>query len=306
MASTADQSGSTETLIEESTSPADRCEPRESCISDGDRPAGGSNSDGNSHENGRSLASVEGRSKGVWSPQTIKREAKRLKLFTYPKPKEIYNYRDAVCGFRDELLDYAGYQLTMGPECYVSPADADKRGSVLSLDAGEAFFIPPGQFAFLLTEEVVRVPDNAFAFIALRSNSKFKGLVNVSGFHADPGFLGRLVFAVFNAGPGDVHLRRGEALFMIAFCDLDDETQKPRSNECNDSDHQTRLKISTEMITPLSGQIQSLAGLKDAIEDVEDEFDERLNRMERDVAIIRWAFAIIIAALAALLVRLYV
>lgn len=252
-------------------------------------------------DGGEAPAVAERSSKGIWSAQTIEREAKRLKLFTYPDPdpKIAYDHDAAECGFQKHLLDHAGYKLTMGPECYVSPADADKRGSVQPLDENEAFFIPPGQFAFLLTEEVVRVPENAFAFIALRSGSKFKGLVNVSGFHADPGFIGRLVFAVFNAGPGDVHLRRGEVLFMIAFCDLDGKTEKPRA------DASPRLHISTEIIMPLSGQIQSLAGLKDAIEDVEDELDCRLNKMERDVAIMRWAFAIIIAALAALLVRTY-
>ena len=254
------------------------------------------------NHNGKASAEAERSSKGIWSRQTIESEARRSKLFTYPDPnsKKPYKYDDAECGFREDLLDFAGYKLTMGPECYVSPAEAEKRGSVQLLEEREAFFIPPGQFAFLLTEEVVRVPNDAFAFIALRSGSKFKGLVNVSGFHADPGFLGRLVFAVFNAGPGDVHLRRGEVLFMITFCDLDNETEKPRADE------PPRLHISTEIITPLAGQIQSFAGLKDAIENVEDELDGRLNKMERDVAIIRWAFAAIIAALAALMVRIYV
>ena len=50
------------------------------------------------------------------------------------------------------------------------------------------FTIPPGQFAFLLTEEVVSVPPDALAFISIRAKTKFRGLVNVSGFHVDPGY----------------------------------------------------------------------------------------------------------------------
>jgi len=245
-------------------------------------------------------------SKGIWSSQTVAREAEKHKLFTSHEPEKPYVYEDAKCAFREDHLDYAGYKLAMGPECYVSPADADKRSSVRQLDDDEAFFIPPGQFAFLLTEEVVRVPDDAFAFIALRSTSKFRGLVNVSGFHADPGFLGRLIFAVFNAGPGDVHLRRGEALFMISFCDLDEKTDISRPNATTDKRVKPRLQISSEIIMPLSGQIQSLAGLKDKIDDVDDQLNDRLQRMERDVAIMRWAFAIILGALATLLIRIYI
>lgn len=72
---------------------------------------------------------------------------------------------------------------------------------------------PPGQFAFILAEETVRVPPSAMAFISMRATFKMKGLVNVSGFHVDPGWNGPLIFAVHNAGPGPVHLQRGLPLF---------------------------------------------------------------------------------------------
>jgi hypothetical protein len=39
------------------------------------------------------------------------------------------------------------------------------------------------------------------AFISMRTAFKFKGLVNISGFHVDPGYKGKLIFAVFNASP---------------------------------------------------------------------------------------------------------
>ncbi len=227
-------------------------------------------------------------SSGVWSRQTVRAKAASEMLFSS---------EDERSAFREDRLDHAGYKLSVGPEYYVSPADADNRGSVSPLDENEAFFIPPGQFAFLLTEEIVRVPNDAFAFIALRSKSKFKGLVNVSGFHADPGFHGRLIFAVFNAGPGDVHIRRGEVLFMIAFCDLDTETDGPRR------DGMRQLRIPMDIIMPLAGQVQSLAGLKKTIDDVEEDLDGRLTSTEREVAVLRWAVALIIGALVTLLVR---
>lgn len=137
---------------------------------------------------------------GVWSSQRI---ASRF-------PKEaIVADEHGVSDYKESRLDPAGYRLSLGGEVYVSPAKAKDKASIRTLKPHESFFIPPGQFAFLLTEEVVKVPKDAFALIALRSRSKFKGLVNVSGFHADPGYDGRLVFAVFNAGPGDVHLKPG-------------------------------------------------------------------------------------------------
>lgn len=225
---------------------------------------------------------------GVWTRQKVRLRANAENLFS----KE-----DGSSAFRDERLDHAGYKLSMGPEYYVSPADGESRNSVKTFGNDPAFFIPPGQFAFLLTEEIVRVPNDAFAFIALRSKTKFKGLVNVSGFHADPGFNGRLIFAVFNAGPGDVHIRRGEDLFMIAFCDLEDDTELPRN------DKEKQLHIPMDLILPLSGQVQSLAGLKENIDEVEEELEDRLGALEREVAILRWALALIVGGLVTLLVK---
>ena len=61
------------------------------------------------------------------------------------------------------------YTLSIGPEVYVSPIDqtADPiTVTIRKLSEGEAFTIPPGQFAFLLTEEIVSVPADALAFIS--------------------------------------------------------------------------------------------------------------------------------------------
>src|SRR5690606_791554 len=86
---------------------------------------------------------------------------------------------------------------------------------------GESFTIPPGQFAFLLTEEVVSIPDNLMGWISLRSGIKFKGLVNISGFHVDPGFKGNLIYSVFNAGPSPIPISRGDPLFKLWIAELD-------------------------------------------------------------------------------------
>jgi dCTP deaminase len=120
--------------------------------------------------------------------------------------------------FAPERVDCAAYTLSVGPEVYVSPngQTADPTMvTVRKLAQGDAFTIPPGQFAFLLTEEIVAVPADRLAFISIRAKIKFRGLVNVSGFHVDPGYRGQLTFAFFNAGPVPIHLKRGQPIFLI-------------------------------------------------------------------------------------------
>src|SRR5829696_7671980 len=66
--------------------------------------------------------------------------------------------------FRKADVDCAAYTLSIGREIYVSPTDetADpKRETLRTIAERASFTIPPGQFAFLLTEQVVTVPDSA-------------------------------------------------------------------------------------------------------------------------------------------------
>ena len=108
-------------------------------------------------------------------------------------------------------IDCNSYTLTVGGEAYVTPHH--EVTDVLSyskqiLGDNESFAIPPGQFAYLITAEEVCIPPDSMAFLSMKSTTKFRGLVNVSGFrHVDPGYQGKLIFAVFNAGPSKLNIQ---------------------------------------------------------------------------------------------------
>ena len=139
-----------------------------------------------------------------------------------------------------------------------------KPRSVKSLTESEEIYIEPGQFALLLTEETVKIPENKLAFISIKAGIKFKGLVNVSGFHVDPGFEGKLLFSVYNAGPSTIPLRRGEKCFPIWFAELaNNESQKYTGS------HGGQINIPIEPITALSqGELASPNSLSKRIDDV--------------------------------------
>ena len=68
--------------------------------------------------------------------------------------------------FDPKAIDCAAYTLQVGSEIYISPDGKIKnpdRHTRQTLAEGEGFAIPPGQFAFLLTEETIEVPNNALA-----------------------------------------------------------------------------------------------------------------------------------------------
>lgn len=192
--------------------------------------------------------------------------------------EKIHEKRDELFQpSRADAVECAAYVLRMGPEVYVSPDDQTANAkdlTVRQLGEDERFRIPPGQFAFLLTEEIVTVPKSTVAFISMKAKVKWKGLINVSGFHADPGFKGRLIFAVFNAGPVVIHLRRGDDLFLIWFADLIGETLETYKKP-------PQLNIPSDLINGISGELQSLPGLSTRIRELETDLHARVHAIEK-------------------------
>lgn len=196
-----------------------------------------------------------------WSGETLK---ERLKTLIDP--------------FSPDRVDCAAYTLSIGSEVYVSPSSQSvdpEKTTIRQLSEGEAFSIPPGQFGFLLTEEIVTIPSDTLAFISIRAKTKFRGLVNVSGFHVDPGYRGQLTFAVFNAGPVQIHLKRGQSIFLIWYANLDHKTISKK-------DETIQRGIDPNVVIAVSGELQSFASVSKKIEDVEEALSKRVHAIEKE------------------------
>ena len=179
---------------------------------------------------------------GFWSGERLAREL----------PKGL------ISDFNPKNLDCATYKLCVGEQAFVT---ADKFGvsapndpliTVLSDAPNHTLRIPPGQFAFLLTHETVQVPRTAIALISMRATYKFKGLINVSGFHVDPGWIGKLLFSVYNAGASEVIIKKLEPLFLIVYADLDQPSEKLYAGA---SQHQEAINPS--LLEGMTGQVFS-------------------------------------------------
>lgn len=191
--------------------------------------------------------------------------------------------RGIVRPFDENKIDCSAYTLTLGAEAFVTPSFGDDlRGNLKKpldlpeeetldgskkLKGGGTVVIPPGQFAFLLTEEIVSIPKNAMGFISLKSKEKFKGLINVSGFHVDPGFKGRLIYSVFNAGPAALHLSRGDNLFLLWLADLAGSAKKPYYKE-----KPGYVEIPSELVSDVSRETHSLQDLSNRVDAISETF----------------------------------
>jgi len=160
-----------------------------------------------------------------------------------------------ITPFSEERVKCGAYELALGEEASVT----SERKKVALKPRGQ-LRLPPGQFGLLLTQEVIRVPNNAIGFISIRFKYKCRGLVNVSGFHVDPGFKGHLKFAVYNAGSHPITLSRGDSVFMIWFSDLSEATEHVYKN------HADQDEITSEDQDRIQGKLASPPELKKQID----------------------------------------
>lgn len=118
--------------------------------------------------------------------------------------------------------NYGGWQfdLNLGNEAFVTGSDEP-----IVLGKGEYLTIKSGSFALLMTNEEIRMPYDLMGFIAVKFTYKKLGLINISGFHVDPGYKGKLIFSVYNAGPNDILMRQGQPVFSIFFQRLTQDLQ---------------------------------------------------------------------------------
>lgn len=213
-----------------------------------------------------------------------------------------------VVPFDASRIDCSAYTLTLGAEAFVTPSYGDNpreaRKSKLAafelenidgcslIKGGGTVVIPPGQFALLLTEEVVKLPGNAMGFISLKSGPKFKGLINVSGFHVDPGFKGRLIFSVWNAGPSTIHFARGDKLFLLWIADLSGRTEEDYIKSVPGY-----VEIPRERITDVAYGRHSLEALAKQVEGLTGEL--------KTAKAVAYGFATVIGLLIAVLTMIF-
>ena len=204
--------------------------------------------------------------------------------------------------FDKKNLDCASYRLSAGEQAFVTTAELESQkpdvNLIKKLGTGShngAIRISPGQFAFLLTEEDVTVPSNALAMISIRAGYKFKGLINVSGFHVDPGWQGKLIFSVYNAGTKPIIIRRGEPLFLIVYAYLDRDSQRTYEGKAK-----FQKEISTQLVEDLTSTVFSPQSLKNRLDDV----NEKLSSMEK-LRKIWMSIAGMVIALVAIAVALF-
>lgn len=188
--------------------------------------------------------------------------------------------RDLIEPFDELQIKNSSYELRLGEQAYVTHNNADHQDIPrhdIGLRQNQHVIIPPGQFSLLLTHEIVRIPNDAIGLISIKSKYKLWGLVNVSGFHVDPGFEGKLIFSVYNAGSQEICLSRSSSVFLLWYANLDSP-----SSDLYQGGQQGKLDIRDDEIMRIQGLpynpselAQIIRSLEETVENLQKSEDDR-------------------------------
>lgn len=219
---------------------------------------------------------------------------------------KLQQEKQIISPFEGYRVKNGAYELSLGTEVYLTDA---KTGKVELLDESKnrQVDINPGQFALLLTREKVNVPKDKIGFISIKAGEKLKGLVNVSGFHVDPGFNDHLIFSVYNAGPSTIVLNFGEPYFPIWFAEMKDELDKDEAYS-SDNEHFGKLShIPPKYIEFLKrGDLTSPKALFDKIKEVETSLEGKILKSDEKKERIDWLFKAIITLVVAIFLKVVI
>ncbi len=172
-------------------------------------------------------------------------------------------------------IKHGAYELSLGGETIITPCSDQNATTFWKAD--HKVVIPPGQMAMLITEETVDVPLTAMALISMKAGKKLGGLINISGFHVDPGFKGKLKFSVYNAGSRDAVLEVGRPTFLIWFCDLDRKTEDGYNGDSQGQDGFTAKDASL-----LRGEVASPGAMKKQLDELRLDFKKQFDGLRQE------------------------
>lgn len=222
----------------------------------------------------------------------------QMAFIGYNELEKLIRDNALIDDFKTSNLEGSSYQLTLGDEVYLT-GDSDSPGILKKLnESNDTIRIESHQFALLLIHEKIRVPPDKIAFITLKFSEKIKGLINISGFHVDPGFSGKLVYSVYNAGPRTIVMRRGNAYFSIWFSEVNGMVD---DNKIYDGQHQNQEAIPIRYIESLEGFNASPNYVAGELRKME----AKVNKFTSKKETVLWALGIFLSLLLAVNIKFY-
>jgi dCTP deaminase len=121
--------------------------------------------------------------------------------------------------------DFAlGSQMLFGQK---APIDVAKLPELERADLA----VRPGELVYVMSDESVELPNDMRADLSLKRKISHLGIMVLGGSSIDPGYKGKLIFALYNLSTRPFPLRPGRKLIAAQFYRLAPEEQPPATSQ---------------------------------------------------------------------------
>ncbi|KAG8271473.1 hypothetical protein J6590_061028 [Homalodisca vitripennis] len=115
-----------------------------------------------------------------------------------------------------------------GPKKNVTDAINLIMSNEIQLTEDDTFFLHPGELALAVTMESITLPNNLIGWLDGRSSLARLGLmVHITAQRIDPGWQGKIVLEIYNAGKLPLGLRPGMLIAALSFELLSGPASRP-------------------------------------------------------------------------------
>ncbi len=177
--------------------------------------------------------------------------------------------------FDKEQIQPASYDLRVGPVAAVSSSHS-------KVNVKEKGFLEmtPGDFAIVVSEEVITMDNQHTGRFGLRSKWARKGLIATAGPQIDPGFSGRLNVGLTNLSSKNIALPHLADFLTVEFHKLQEPAKVPYSGV-----YQNQSSLSNEDLeTVLEREVMSLSEMNTTLRSL----SFSVASLEKSVSSMRW------------------
>jgi dCTP deaminase len=134
-----------------------------------------------------------------------------------------------IHGGRASAVEGVKYDFSLGSQMLFggkAPMDVSK------LSEGERanLAVKPGELVYVMSEETVELPNDIRADLSLKRKISHLGIMVLGGSSIDPGYKGKLIFALYNLSTRPFPLQTGNKLIAAQFYRLSPEEQPPSTS----------------------------------------------------------------------------